>query len=73
MPLLTTPVIAAAVGLGVALSIISSLVPKSVHVVYPDLTFYLLTGAGIIAAILIILTTLPLLARLTSTDNARFE
>ena len=39
----------------------------------PDHTYYLTMGAGLLVSLLVIVATLPLLDRTTTTENARFE
>jgi ABC-type antimicrobial peptide transport system, permease component len=75
-PLLTASVISAGLGLAMAALILKSAVDKSGQSPWkpPDPLYFAALGSGLLLAILITATTaLPLLAKLTSLENARFE
>jgi hypothetical protein len=72
-PLIAATVVAAAVGFTVALPVARALAPASHTTPLPSATYYLTLGAGLLLAVCVILTCLPILHRSTATDNARFE
>jgi FtsX-like permease family protein len=71
--LLAATLLAATVGFTVALSVVHVLAPGKHGIPQPDRTYYLTLGGGLVAAVAVILTCLPILHRITVTDNARFE
>ena len=74
LPLLTATAVAVAAGLVVAMPV-NRLVGRAggtaLHL--PDHTYYLTMGTGLVVSLAIILATLPLLDRVTTAENARFE
>jgi ABC-type lipoprotein export system ATPase subunit len=72
-PLLAASLVAAAVGFAVAMPVASALAPAHHAAPRPDHTYFLTLGTGLILAIAVILTCLPILRRTTAADNARFE
>lgn len=73
VPLGTATVVAAGVGYLIALPVARALAPKAHGTPVPGATYYLTLGTGLLLAIAVILTCLPILRRSTVTDNARFE
>jgi hypothetical protein len=73
LPLLVTSVVAAVTGALIAVPVVRALIPKTAHVAYPGPVYYLTMGLGLLGSIAVILATLPLLDRITRTENARFE
>jgi hypothetical protein len=73
VPLLVASLVAALTGGAIAVPVVRALVPKTAHVAYPGPGYYLTMGLGFLVAIAVILATLPLLDRITRTENARFE
>jgi predicted lysophospholipase L1 biosynthesis ABC-type transport system permease subunit len=73
LPLLVTSLVAAVTGALIAVPVVRALVPKNAHVAYPGPVYYLTMGLGLLGSIAVIFATLPLLDRLTRTENARFE
>jgi hypothetical protein len=73
VPLVAATVVAAAVGFTVALPIARALAPRSHTAPLPGPAYYLTLGSGLLFAVAIILACLPVLGRITVTDNIRFE
>jgi len=73
VPLGAATVVAAGVGYTVALPVARALAPKTHGTPVPGGTYYLTLGAGLLLAVAVILTCLPILRRGTTTENARFE
>jgi hypothetical protein len=73
VPLLVASLVAAVTGGAIAVPVVRALVPKTAHVAYPGPVYYLTMGLGFLVAIAVIMATLPLLGRITRTENARFE
>ena len=73
VPLLVASLVAAVTGGAIAVPVIRALVPKTAHVAYPGPVYYLTMGLGFLVAIAVIMATLPLLGRITRTENIRFE
>jgi hypothetical protein len=74
LPLLTATVVAVAAGLAVAMPvnrIVGRAGGTALHL--PDHTYYLTMGTGLVVSLVIIVATLPLLDRVTTAENARFE
>jgi ABC-type antimicrobial peptide transport system permease subunit len=72
-PLIAAIVVAAAVGFAVALPVARALAPDSHATPLPGGAYYLTLGSGLLLAIAVILACLPILNRITITDNACFE
>jgi hypothetical protein len=68
-----TSLVAAVTGALIAVPVVRALVPKTAHVAYPGPVYYLTMGLGLLGSIAMIVATLPLLDRITRTENARFE
>jgi hypothetical protein len=73
LPLVSATVIAGGLGYLIALLTVSKLAPAGTPVPAPGHAYYLTMGTGLIASLLVILASLPLLGRITSPDRARFE
>ncbi|KAB8182467.1 FtsX-like permease family protein [Microbispora catharanthi] len=73
LPLVLAAALAAGAGFGVAEPLIDALAMKSASIAMPGHVYFASLGAGLAASLLVILTTLPLLRRMTTPDNARFE
>jgi hypothetical protein len=71
-PLLVAAVVAASAGLVVAAPVVDQ-VTSNGTVALPGQGYFLSIGAGLTAALALILTGLPLLRRITEPTNARFE
>lgn len=73
VPLLTASIVAAGVGLAVAVPIVRQFGSKSTSVAVPGSAYFLSVGAGVIVSLLVIVAALPLLNRVTDPNDARFE
>ncbi|WP_432865811.1 FtsX-like permease family protein [Microbispora rosea] len=73
LPLVLAAALAAVAGFGVAEPLIDALAMKSASTAMPGPVYFTSLGGGLAASLLVILTTLPLLRRMTTPDNARFE
>ena len=73
VPLIAATLLAAIVGFIVAVPVARALAPANHTLPLPDATYYLTLGSGLLLAIALILTCLPILSRTTVTDNIRFE
>jgi hypothetical protein len=71
-PLLLAAVVAAGAGLAVAAPVVDQLTSNGT-VALPGQGYFLIVGAGLTAALTLILTGLPLLRRITEPNTARFE
>jgi hypothetical protein len=75
LPLVTASLVAAATGVGVAIPLVKAL-PKlrdEANLALPGTAYYVAMGAGFVTALMVISSALPLLRRVTQTNNARFE
>ncbi|GGO15485.1 FtsX-like permease family protein [Microbispora bryophytorum] len=73
LPLVLAAALAAGAGFGVAEPLIDALAMRSASIAIPGPVYFASLGGGLAAALLVILTTLPMLRRMTMPDNARFE
>ena len=77
VPLVVVSIFAAGVGLGVSIPVIRALLenlaPQAMSYAHPSLSYYLAVGIGLLISLLLIITTLPLLNRITQPAEARFE
>jgi hypothetical protein len=73
LPLVSATIIAAAIAYGIAVLIISRLAPAGTPAPEPGGTYYLTMGIGLVASLLVISASLPLLSRITGPSNVRFE
>jgi hypothetical protein len=75
LPLVTASLVAAATVLGVAIPFVKVL-PKlknDTGLALPGPAYYIAMALGLVFALAVISSTLPLLARVTQPNNARFE
>jgi hypothetical protein len=75
LPLVTASLVAAATGIGVAVPLVKAL-PKLQNepsLALPGPAYFVAMALGLVVAVAVISSTLPLLARLTQPNNARFE
>jgi hypothetical protein len=73
LPLLAATGVAAGVGMALAYPIARVLAPDRHVLVLPQPNYLATLGAALLLAIAVIASCLPLLGRITHTDNARFE
>jgi len=73
LPLVAATVVAAGVGLALAFPIARALAPARHALVLPHANYYLTLGAGLLVSAIIVTACLPILGRITATENARFE
>ena len=73
LPLIAATVVAAGVAYGVAVLTVNQFAKSGTPVPVPGHTYFLTMGAGLVASLLIIAASLPLLSRITGPENARFE
>jgi hypothetical protein len=73
LPLAAATVVAAGIAYVIAILTVSRIAPGSTPVPSPGHAYYLMMGGGLIAALLVICGSLPLLGRLTAAENVRFE
>ena len=73
LPLITATVVAGATAYGLAYLAVMKMAPAGTSIPRPSASYYATTGGGLTAAVLVILTVLPILGRITGPENARFE
>ena len=73
LPLVAATVVAGGLGYLVALLTVGKMAPAGTPVPSPGHAYYLTMGTGLIASLLVILASLPLLGRMTGPDKVRFE
>jgi hypothetical protein len=73
LPLVAATTVATGVGLVLAYPLIRVLTPASHGLVLPSSSYFLTLGGGLLAALAVVAATLPILGRITATQNARFE
>lgn len=73
LPLAAATVLAAGTGYGLAVLAAVRIAPAGTAVPTPSGAYYVTMAVGLAASVLIIVSTLPLLGRMTRTENARFE
>ncbi|HET8669627.1 MAG TPA: FtsX-like permease family protein, partial [Candidatus Saccharimonadales bacterium] len=73
VPLVAVTTIAALLGFGLSVLMIAALAPAGTPILFPDASYYLTMAAGLLISALVVCATLPLLRRITTPDNARFE
>ncbi len=73
IPLVLVALIAAVSGLGLAAVMAKTLAPAGTALELPSTGYYLTMSACLVASLLVVSATLPLLGRITKPDNARFE
>jgi predicted lysophospholipase L1 biosynthesis ABC-type transport system permease subunit len=75
LPLVSASLVAAVTGIGVAIPLVKAL-PKlnnEPNLALPGLAYYVAMGSGLVIALLIVSSALPLLRRVTQPNTARFE
>jgi len=73
LPLAAATLLAAATGYAIALAIVARMAPKGTPLPTLGHVYYLTVGAGLAVSLAVILTTLPLLSRITEPSAVRFE
>jgi hypothetical protein len=75
LPLVTASFVAAATGIGVAIPLVKALpsLRNEPSVAHPGTVYYLAMGVGLLVALLVISSALPLIRRVTQPNGARFE
>jgi hypothetical protein len=75
LPLVSASLVAAATGIGVAIPLVKALpaLRNEPTVARPGTLYYLAMGAGLLVALMVISSALPLIRRVTQPNNARFE
>ena len=73
LPLVAATVIAAGTAYGISVLTVSKLAPAGTPVPVPGHAYFLTMGVGLIASLLVILASLPLLNRITGPGSVRFE
>ena len=73
LPLVAATVVAAVLAYVIAVLTVGKLAPAGTPVPVPGHAYFLTMGTGLLASLLVILASLPLLGRITSPHNARFE
>lgn len=73
LPFAAATILAACTGYGLAALAAVKIAPSGTPVPMPSGAYYVTMGAGVVASLLVIASTLPFLGRITRTENARFE
>jgi len=75
LPLVSASLLAAATGIGVAIPLVRALpaLRNEPSVAHPGAVYYLAMGAGLLVALMVISSALPLIRRVTQSNSARFE
>jgi hypothetical protein len=73
LPLLAATILAGAVAYFIATTTVKAIEPPGTPVLPPAGVYYATMAAGLAGALLVILTSLPLLRRLTGAAGVRFE
>jgi ABC-type antimicrobial peptide transport system permease subunit len=73
LPLVTATVVATGVGLALAYPLTRGLAPAHHGLLLPSPSYYLTLGGGLLAAVAVVVASLPILGRITATESARFE
>jgi len=73
LPLAAATLVAAATGYAIALAIVAKMAPKGTPLPTLGHNYFLAVGAGLAVSLAVILTTLPLLSRITEPSGVRFE
>ena len=73
LPLVTATVVAAGIAYGISVLTVNAIAPAGTPVPVPGHVYYLTMGAGLLASLLVILASLPLLGRVTGPGSVRFE
>jgi hypothetical protein len=73
LPLFASTLVAAGTAYGMSVLIVGRLAPAGTAAPVPGGGYYAIMGAGLAASLAVILATLPLLGRITTPGNVRFE
>lgn len=73
LPLVGATIVAAGIGYGIAVITIKKIAAAGTPLPTLGHNYFIVMGAGLLTSLVVILTTLPLLGRLTKPDDARFE
>lgn len=73
LPLVAATVVAGGIAYGVAALTVARLAPVGTPAPAPGHAYYLTMGIGLVASLLVILASLPLLGRITGPASVRFE
>ena len=75
LPLVSASLVAAATGIGVAIPLVKALpaLRNEPNVAHPGAVYYLAMGAGLLVALMVVSSALPLIRRVTQPNSARFE
>ncbi len=73
LPLVAATVVAAGVAYAISVLTVNKIAPAGTPVPVPGHAYFLTMAAGLIASLLVILASLPLLGRITGPGNVRFE
>ncbi len=75
LPLVSASLVAAATGIGVAIPLVKALpaLRNEPSVAHPGAVYYFAMGAGLLVALMVISSALPLIRRVTQPNSARFE
>ena len=73
LPLVSAAVVAAGVAYGISVLTVDRMAPAGTPTPTLGHVYYLTVGAGLLASLLVIVVTLPVLGRLTGPRNVRFE
>lgn len=73
LPLAAATIVAAVLAYVLAVMIVGAIAPAGTPVPVPGQAYYLTMGVGLVASLLVILASLPLLGRVTGPASVRFE
>jgi hypothetical protein len=73
LPLIGATIIAGGVAYLIAVLTVGAIAPSGTPVPVPGHTYFLMMGTGLLAAIVVIVSSLPLLRRITGAASVRFE
>jgi uncharacterized membrane protein YgcG len=73
LPLVAATAIAAGVAYGISVLTVNKMAPTGTPTPVPGHAYFLTMGVGLVASLLVILASLPLLGRITGAGNIRFE
>jgi len=75
LPLVSASLVAAATGIGVAIPLVKALpaLRNEPSMAHPGAVYYFAMGAGLLVALMVISSALPLIRRVTQPNSARFE
>jgi hypothetical protein len=73
LPLVAATILAGAVAYFIAIETVEAIAPAGTPIPAPGGVYYATMAAGLAGALLVILTSLPMLRRITAADKVRFE